>query len=56
MSDPAAGSRLTILERERLHDAAFEFRSKHSARFKQIWQVDLHYEMIGTGGSWISPT
>ena len=50
VSDPAAGSRLDILDRDRLHDAAFEFRSKHTGRFKQAWQLDIHYEMIGAAG------
>jgi len=50
VSDPAAGSRLAALDRDRLHDGAFEFRSKHAVRLKQAWQLDLHYEMIGTAG------
>ena len=50
MSDPAAGSRLSLLNRDRLHDGAFEFRSKHAVRLKPAWQMELHYEIIGSAG------
>lgn len=50
VSDPAAGSRLSVLERERLHDLAFELRSKYGLQLNPDWAFDLHYEMIGTAG------
>lgn len=50
LSDPGAGSRLDIPGGERLHDAAFEFRSKHRLDGSAAWQLDIHYEMIGLAG------
>jgi hypothetical protein len=50
VSTPADGSRLDILDRERLHDGAFEFRSTHAVRMSDTWRFDLHYELIGIAG------
>ncbi|MCF8025486.1 MAG: hypothetical protein K9K82_08365 [Desulfobacteraceae bacterium] len=49
-SDPENNSRLDILEKERLYDIGFEFRSKNSLDLSNAYRFDLHYEMIGTAG------
>lgn len=49
-ADPEAGSRLDIRDKDRLYDTAFEFRSKHQFLPSDTWELDVHYEMIGTAG------
>ena len=51
VADPEAGSRLDILNKERLYDTAFEFRSKNQFSPSDTWELDVHYEMIGTSGN-----
>ena len=49
-ADPETGSRLDILDKTRLYDTAFELRSKHQFSPSDTWQLDVHYEMLGTVG------